>query len=679
MTRGAVRMRLGQVGGVTALLFVVLLLAVLGWRLTPPEGPAHRSRLRLPRHHNPAEANLVLITLDGLRVDRVGVYGAPLPSPTANLDRLSREAYRFEQAITSSPCSLPAHAALLTGQPATLPGVSPLAALLPADRPTMATILKAAGFRTAAFVGSGAVGRWTGLAQGFDTFDEPEGAMPDPIRALEGRPARAVVDAARRWIDDNYRRRFFVWLQIADVGDPRHAPAEFERRFRDPYDARVASTDAEVGRFLDRLASLGVLGDTVVAVVAAHGAGLGDHGEQGSGAYLYDSTVQVPWLLRVPESEARDRSIPEQVRLLDLLPTLLELLGVESPPLAGVSLVPLLDPGGSLPPLPALSATNEIETFLGGPPLRALRREGWKLIEGGGDAIYDLRRDPGELHDLSASLPQRVAELRTALPSGGSEPQAGPSASRLPDPSQIELLESALLALRAGDGGRAERSLRRLDALTGVSAVYGPDGPPALLSLLGAALRLQGRPEEAAPIYAKAIAALVRATQNGATADGGLEGLLRSDRGACLRLIGDRDGALQDYRQAITLLPEDARSRDALADLYLEAGKTDDAITEYRAALARAPGDATILAGLGRAYLATDDVAAARSLLQEALRSGPAPPRAYFDLGRACEGMQRGREAADAYREYLQRAPPDAADRAAAAERLRRLEPGTDR
>ncbi|HET8947500.1 MAG TPA: sulfatase, partial [Candidatus Polarisedimenticolia bacterium] len=615
------RARAAVLLGWLALLAVAALFGALAWRLTPLEGSTLKRARRVESGHIPEDASLVLITVDGLRVNRLGSYGdAPL-SPTPHLDRLAAEGFRFEQATTPVPETFPAHCALMTGaSPVGRPGLLRPGATLPADTATLAEILRASGYQTAAFVGTAAVGRATGLARGFDRFDEPRaGDRPATVRWLAERPAEDVLDAARAWLDDHFRSRFFLWVQLADPAPPHPPDPPRTLRHREPYDAEVESVDAGIGRLLQRLASLGVAGRTIVAVAASHGAGLGEHGEAGSGIGLYDATLRVPILLRVPGLTVRDRSIPEPVRLFDLSPTLLDLLKLAAPrPMEGTSLTALLDPEGTLPPLPARSEAVVASNWLGAPARIAVRASGFKLIRGSALELYDLRRDPGETRNLAAVQNERVGEMKTLWPEGFDGrvgPDGGfgsPSASRDIPPAGTALLEEAFAALRGGEAARAWRALEDLRSLLGRAG--DAPVPAGLLALEGGALRLQGQVRPALALYETALGALgppdqpvmvaAGARTSGAAAIGAgangdiapaagaapapsvpeaeradpLRGLVLAEIGACRRLLGDRDGAVEAYREAAAARPDDVDDRLALAEALLDAGRTDQAI-----------------------------------------------------------------------------------------------------
>jgi arylsulfatase A-like enzyme/Flp pilus assembly protein TadD len=700
----ASRARAALILGWLAMVAVAALFGALAWRLTPLEGSTlKRAKRGVDGGGIPENPSLVLITVDGLRVNRLGSYGdAPL-SPTPHLDRLAAEGFRFEQATTPVPETFPAHCALMTGaSPLATPRLLRPGAALPSDTATLAEILHASGYQTAAFVGAAAVGRATGLARGFDRFDEPRaGDRPATVRWLAERPAGDVLDAARAWLDDHFRARFFLWVQLSDPTPPHPADPPRTLRHREPYDAEVESADAGIGRLLQRLASLGVASRTIVAIAGSHGAGLGEHGEHGNGVGLYDATLRVPMLLRVPGLTVRDRSIPEPVRLFDLAPTLLDLLKLRAPrPMEGTSLLALLDPEGTAPPLPARSEAVLSSNWIGGEASVALRAGGFKLIRGTSLELYDLRRDPGETRNLALVQNEKVAELARLWPEAFEAPRAVAEATPA---GATALLEEALAALRWAEAPRAWRALEDLRALL----ARGADGPlpPGLLALQGGALRMQGQIRPALDLYEKAIERLgavemtavathgdapvgpaapsaagasgIAATARAATPEpesiDPLRGLLLAEVGACRRLLGDGPAAVEAYRQAAEVRPDDVENRLALAEALLEAGRSEEAIDELRASLSRAPGEPDLLAGLGRAQVAAGQADAGLRSLQEAIRAAPWLHRPWLDLGGAYEALGRVDDARRAYQDVQARTDPDDPLHRQAAERERAL------
>lgn len=514
MSAAGHRARAAWVLGYLALLAVAALFGALAWRLTPLEGSTLK-RVRRGAGHGaiPEDLNLVLITVDGLSVGRLGSYGdAPL-SPTPHLDRLAAEGFRFEQATTPVPETLPAHLSMMTGaSPVGRPWLLRPGAALGPEAATLAEVLHGSGYSNAAFVGASAVGRATGLARGFDRFDEPRaGDRPATVRWLVERPAADVVTAARAWLDEHFRARFFLWVQLCDPTPPHPADPPRTFRHRDPYDAELERTDAEIGGLLQRLASLGVAGRTIVAVAGSHGEGLGEHAERGAGFELYDATLRVPLLLRVPGLVVRDRSIPESVRLFDLAPTLLDLMRLAAPrPMEGTSLVPLLDPEGTLPPLPARAEAVAAANYLGDRPRVAIRGGGFKLIRGRTLELFNLKQDPAEARNLAAVQQDRVLEIGRQWPEAFGSGVAAFDADALlsgppipAPPGAAALVTDALTALRAGEEPKAWRALEELRGLLlkgGERAI-----PPGWLALAGGTLRLLGETREALDLYETAL------------------------------------------------------------------------------------------------------------------------------------------------------------------------------
>jgi tetratricopeptide (TPR) repeat protein len=378
---------------------------------------------------------------------------------------------------------------------------------------------------------------------------------------------------------------------------------------------------------------------------------------------------------------AHDRSIPEQVRLFDMMPTLLDLLRLAAPEAPdGVSLVPLLDPGGELQSLPVIAEASTAQEFLGAPAVRSIRVGGYKLIEGRGEELYDLRRDRGEARNLAPSEQARVAELHHDLEAawpagpagaGGSESaEESPATPPLPQATLLQaapLLEEGIVALRGNDPARARRALE--DARRLVEG-RGRPAPPALLALIGAAVRLQGRPSEALRLDEDALGAL----------DGNAAPLLaplQSEIGACRRLDGELPAALVAYRAAVAARPHDVDDRCALAEVLIETGQAKEAIEELRAGLARAPAQPQLLAVLGRALIAMGEPQAAVGPLLEAVRNAPWLSRPWFDLAQGYEALGRPAEAARTYQYFLTHEPEGENPlRTEAAGRLRALQPG---
>src|SRR5262245_59014948 len=293
----------------------------------PPQAPERES----------LDLSVLLITLDTTRADHLGCYrpeavrAVDRGAKTPHLDGLAARGIRFAHATAHVPLTLPSHACLFTG---TYPEVHQLRDMggfvLDPKHLTLATMAQRAGFLTAAFVGSKAVGRQFGLQQGFDTYDDQmpaldqEGKLPGVFPA---RRAAETTDRALTWLEKRGDQKSFVWVHYYDPHEPYDPPEPYRSAYpNDPYSGEIAYTDAQVGRLLDFLDQSAKLQRTIVVVMGDHGEGLDDHGEAAHGIFIYDDTLHVPLLIAGPDVPS-GKVIGEQVRSIDILPTLAQLLG----------------------------------------------------------------------------------------------------------------------------------------------------------------------------------------------------------------------------------------------------------------------------------------------------------------------------------------------------------------
>ena len=354
---------------------------------------------------------MVLITLDTTRADRLSAYGFQEISTPA-IDRLAAEGIVFEDAVAPVPLTLPSHASMLTGRWPARHGIrdNADAALAPAEL-TLAEVLRDRGARTGAFVASVVLQAGRGLEQGFDTYaDVPKGSCGSV--AGRRRPADAVVDDALSWIEQNAAGPFFTWVHLYDAHRPYQVPDAHAGRHADPYLDAIAFQDSQVARILQQLESQRLLDRTIVVVAADHGESLGEHGEDGHGIFLYESTLRVPLIVRVPSF--RPRRVTSTVRLVDLMPTLLDLLQVPGPAMDGVSLARMMSSGGTGMQLEAYAESMYPERF-GWGRLQSLRGDRFKLVDAPRPELYDLQTDPFEQHNVHQENPRLAGLLRQQL------------------------------------------------------------------------------------------------------------------------------------------------------------------------------------------------------------------------------------------------------------------------
>jgi arylsulfatase A-like enzyme len=366
----------------------------------------------------PRTSRVLLVTFDTTRADRLGCYGYA-DAATPVLDGLAREGVLFEQAVSPVPTTLPSHSTMFTGLYPQDHGVryNILYRLAPAAD-TLAEALSGAGFATAGFPAAAVVSKRFGIDQGFETWVDP----PAPENAARvsthphgsSRLAGDGVDLAIDWFAKHADRDAFVWLHFYDPHWPYAPPFPYSSKYRDrPYDGEIAYADAQLGRLLDVLRNDGRWDETLVIVAGDHGEGLYDHNERYHSTLIYESTQHVPLIVRAPGATVG--RIAEPVTLADLMPTVLDLTGVEGPTaLRGISLRPALE-GGNVPPRDVYFESLTGAINYGWAELFGVRYGDWKLIDSNEPELYNLADDPHEANNLVDYEPDRLAELRGAL------------------------------------------------------------------------------------------------------------------------------------------------------------------------------------------------------------------------------------------------------------------------
>jgi len=571
-----------------------VLLLMLAWSCSGPS--------RLPLDVEPGAASgydVVLLTIDTLRADRLGSYGYP-QAKTPTLDRLANEGVRFENAISPAPLTLPAHASVLTGLEPPTHGVHHNGIFrLDESRTTLAEILKSGGYTTAAFVSSFVLDPRYGLAQGFDVYDgrvEPKGS-PSLVALESERGAAAVTDAALAWLREPARSSpFLLWVHYYDPHAPYEPPAGFERG----YDGEIAYVDSEVARLVEALED----SDRVLLVmVGDHGESLGEHREATHSRLLYDATQRVPWILWSPSLLGSPRVIEDVVGLVDVTPTLLDLLGSPASEMDGRT---LLRSEGSERPVYMESLAPYLDN--GWAPLHGMRSRTAKYISAPKPEAYDLARDPGETKNLFGSFPEAEAlagalerkmggapglaaiqtrmqkvdpeELRR-LQSLGYLGGPGPAAAsgELPDPKDmmpvIQLLEEAESDRRAG---RIEDAIEKVER-----ARKGAPKDLLVLQTLGILKALAGRFEEAESILREHLA-LKRSADVSIVLANVLRETGRAVEGKALL---EREIAIEKDHGGILV---------ALGDFLAAEGRPADALALYRRAKEVDPSRASALA-----------------------------------------------------------------------------------
>jgi arylsulfatase A-like enzyme/Flp pilus assembly protein TadD len=622
------------------------------------------------------QPSLLLVTLDTTRPDHLQPYGADVETPV--LAALAADGVVFEQAYSVAPITLPAHTAIHTGLYPPQSGVRNNGTqYVPAELTTLAERLHARGWRTAAFVSASVLERRYGLDQGFEVYDDDLSAGRERHpHIVPDRPAEATVAAASAWLDTlGARDPFFLWVHFYDPHAAYSPPPPYRDQYRDRlYDGEIAYMDAQLGRLLahPRLAADPQL---VVMALADHGESLGEHGEQTHAILAYDSTLHIPWIVKVPGAPAGTR-VAESVSQIDLVPTVLDILHLQpEPSLSGHSLVPLLSGAKRMPPRSLYEETYLPFYTYGWAKLRVLRQDRWKLIDAPEPELYDVRRDPRELSNLFEREPgvahDMQRDLEQFLASTGSAEREAPleldtaTAERLrslgylavgsstahqeakrPDPKRVIDLHVALERARVLSEDhlydQAEKQLR-------VVLQKDPHNLAALVDLVGA-LQAQRRIDEAVQVVQTALAI----DPNYAPLH------LRYAELEAHR--NRRAEALAHVDAALKIDPRFAEAKIRKAYLLEQLGRADEAADVLRQALRDDEQDPAMNAAYAQLVeLRSGDLQAAEQRLRKAVARDPFSAPVWQLLGVTLVKQGRTSEAVAAYREALQRVP-DSAD-----------------
>jgi tetratricopeptide (TPR) repeat protein len=369
-----------------------------------------------PRHDQPLRfphAPVVLISIDTLRADHLPLYGYRSGSTPA-LDRLARDAIVFDNAYSQVPLTLPSHASLLTGRLPIHHGVRDnIGYEVAADERTLATRLKAVGYATGGAVSAFVLRRQTGIARGFDLFDDAliVAGSGESLSETQ-RDGAQTVEALARWVDEHGGEPLFAFVHLYEPHAPYAPPPS--HALASPYDGEIAYADELVGRFLDRLSARGLFDRAIIVVVSDHGEGLGEHGEAEHGLLLYREALHVPLVVRLPGGAGGGRRISGTVALTDVAPTLADLVGAATEGMDGVSLAPALA-SGRLDDRTVYSETLYPRLHFGWSELASAIDGRYHYIRAPRAELYDTTADPRERNNLSAEKGSTVAALGSWL------------------------------------------------------------------------------------------------------------------------------------------------------------------------------------------------------------------------------------------------------------------------
>jgi arylsulfatase A-like enzyme/Tfp pilus assembly protein PilF len=619
---------------------------------------------------SPGDLNVLFITMDTTRADRLGCYGFAGAS-TPNIDALARDGVLFEHAAATVPLTFPSHSSIFTGLVPPRHGVRDNGGFfLDAARVTLAERLQDAGWATGAFVAAWVLESKWGLGQGFDEYSDRFQLSKYKVLSLGTvqKPGEEVAADAVRWIDGVKDRKFFAWVHLYDPHTPYDPPEPFASRHPGrPYLGEIEYTDFVVGKIFDALRERGLWDRTLVVLTGDHGESLGDHGESTHAYFIYESTMHVPLIVRTPWG-LRGR-VAAQVSSVDIMPTVLDLLGlapqdgVDGRSLAGALLEPAAAAGSV-----AYSETYFTRYHFGWQHLRGLRDGRYSYIDAPEPELYDLAADPGETRNVFKSNSARAEPFRVrletmardaagtaverraldpdtlqrlaALGYVGNVVDADPDAV-LPDPkAKLPVFQSLSAAKDLAQQDKLEEAVARMRAVLAAD----PGIMDAQVTLGNWLTRLR-RPDEAAAAFKAALT-------------------LKPDDDVALQNLAwvymtrgrTRDAleALEVFRAALRVNPKNPQSWYQLATLYMDLGRTADAQAAFEEALRANPRMGAAYNGLGVLAFERGDLGRADELFTKVVALEPDLRTAHYNLARLREARQDDAQAEALYRKELE-------------------------
>lgn len=594
---------------------------------------------------------VILISVDTLRADHLSCYQTGR-RPTPHIDALAKNGTLFSQISSPFPLTLPSHVALFTSTYPFANRVEDNGVPLAPSAVTLATVLKSAGYKTGAFVGSFVLDRRFGLNRGFDVYDGPlDVHNKTSYGAIERkRPGGEVAGAAMHWLERNSSEPFFVFLHLYDLHLPYDRPQDPSLRHGETgYEAELEYEDRVVGDFLAFLDHRQLLKKTLIVFTSDHGEGLGEHGESTHGYFIYQSTLHVPLIIQWPTGSKRppQNRIDGPASLLDVAPTILDAVGVARPPeMQGRSLI-----AGDVA-REIYSESVYARNHFGCAVLRSLRAGDYKYIDAPKPELYDLSKDPKEERNLydqqkprAAALHKRIVAVRSSFPSGraSNPPMATPETVKIlrslgylsgssssslresqVDPKDrivdFERYFSALSLAAAGKLAESDTTLRNLrDKL--------PDVEDIKLSV-AFNLERRGENEQAAHEFKRVI------EQDPSNASAHFE------LGSCYFRLRQYTDAIRQFEAALALQPWFTRADEAVAEIYIQEKAYTQARAHLNHILSIDPTSYTANYNLGIMAAMAKNWSEAEQRMLRALHADPGSAEAHTTLGSLY--LQRG-------------------------------------
>lgn len=529
---------------------------------------------------------VIIISIDTLRADHLPMYGYDRVR-TPNIDALARDGVAFENAYAHVPLTLPSHLSMLSGK---LPAVHGVRNNLgyrfdAAANATIPSLLKKNGYATGAAVSAYVLRGSTGIGAAFDhyddTMDKSEGALVGEIQ----RSGSRTVAAAQRWIDSNRERPFFFMLHLFEPHAPYAPPEPFRTEYAGhTYDGEIAVADAMFGQFIDFLKTKEIYNEATIILLSDHGEGLGDHGEQQHGIFLYREAVRVPLVVKLPGASRAGSRVATPVQLIDILPTIAEIVGFVPPTdLAGRSLLAIAQ--GETPIRRIFSESMYPRIHLGLSDLASLIDSKHHYIDAPRAELYELESDPHEKRNVLAEQRRVFAVMKREIETF---PRTLAAPSNIDPEEAVKLAALGYLSAPAPSGGEGDLA----DPKDHIQDLERAAQASSFIE--------SGRIGEAIAILRGVV------ERNPKFADGW------SQLGRAYEREGRFEDSIKAYRKTIEISPMLATdSAISLAESFLSLHKIDESIQHAKLATSTHPGAAHAV--LAKAYLAKKDLAAAEA------------------------------------------------------------------
>jgi len=643
-----------------------------------------KTRTETPEETPVRQANVLLITMDTTRPDYLSCYNSKA-APTPNLDGLAVRGTRFTQAMVQVPLTLPSHACIHTGAYPQTNGIRDNGGFqLDPNVPTLASLVGKHGFETAAFVGAAILNRRYGLNRGFTTYsdDMHETRRVEKLPGVMAEiPAEEVTGRAIDWLESAENKGvgrtgkpFFLWLHYYDPHFPYDPPEPFRTKFRsNPYGGEIAYTDAQIGRVLEWLRAKKIEEQTFVVVIGDHGESLGEHGEYTHGIFLYDATVHVPLILAGP-GLPKGGKVEQQVRSIDILPTVLDFLEVSDPSRTqGESLLPLLTSGHSVRTTYSYMETLYPRTAMAWSELRGVRAGDWKLIVAPKPELYQLTTDPKESRnviDQNAAETERLKK-RVWEVAGDPNHMRPLQSSPMDDQTRKELESLGYVNVSRKQEIRLDMSgpdpkdrVAVLKVMEKTAEMINTDRYAAAVPLLRPLLETDpqnpmlytrlGVCYERLGQYGKAIEVRRTAIEKGAD-----NSETHAELGELYVRVGRLDEAIPAMNRAAEMNPANLQNLTNLATAYLQLGKQADAERTIHGILAQDAKSAQAHNLLGLLEVSRGRGDQARTNFELAIEEDSSLAEPYLNLGLLAEKTGNPEKAASCYEQFLKKASPE--------------------